>query len=310
MADTTTIANDGAPKLLRRTVIKMTAAGAATAAVGGSFAGSATAQDSDAEIVFPAQQTDGFSIEIESATMPEGGFIALIDPVEPHEKIWPRVGETMPTEAEVIDAQTIGTTEYLEPGTHEDVVLQLDQPLDFDHNIESERAADQEKLYQVWMHKDTAGDQTFENVAPGEEDNRYKVDNPDKAPTEALDVVIADAHMQFVPFNPAELRNQLSQAEARIGEIEGRLAELDDHDTRLSELEQERETLRDEIDDLEARISELEDADTGTDDSDDTADDSDGFGSGFGIVTAIAGAAAGAVAAGRWLNRSEEEGEQ
>ncbi|WP_255171372.1 cupredoxin domain-containing protein [Natrononativus amylolyticus] len=160
---------DTTPKLLRRTVLKSTAA-SATFAV---FGGRAVADEHDddlpadddeefAAVVFPNQVTDGSSIDIEWARLPEGGFISIVDPVAAHESLWPIEGELMPSLEELVATQVRGVTPFLEAGEHEDVVLELDDPLEG------------EKLYQVWVHRDTTGTETFDYVdSVGEEDGPY-----------------------------------------------------------------------------------------------------------------------------------------
>lgn len=288
MAETQQQSEDGSPQLLRRTVIKLTAAGAATAVAGSSVTGSAAAQSGEAEIVIPAQTTYGFEIDIESATLPDGGFISLVDPVNPHERDWPHVGETMPTEEEAIDSMTIGTTGYIEPGTHEGLTIELDEPLDFEHNTAEEFTG---KLYQVWMHRDTGGDQEFQNVAPGEADNRYGYQNENQHPTEADEIVIGEAYLEHATFNPNTVETQIAENQNRISELESRISELEsaneDHEERISQLEEERDTLQSEVEDLKTRVNNLEETPTETDSP------------GFGIVTTIAGAALGAAAAAK-----------
>jgi hypothetical protein len=294
----------------------MSAAGIAFGATGGNLAGSAAAQEgTEAEIVLPAQQTNGFEIEIETATIPDGGFISLVDPVNPHEKMWPVVGETMPTEQEVIESQTIATTEYLEPGTHENLVLELDRPLDFGHNVEDERDTRdiQQKLYQVWMHHDPAGDQSFENVMPGGEETRYTYEQEGQHPSEVNEIVIGEAYLEFARFNPSALRSQLQETESQLQETESQISELEsqlselesaneEDDERISELQEQRETLNQEVSDLEERIAELEESNQNTETS--SSDDS---GPGFGIVTALVGGAAGAAAAMKRLGGSKDK---
>lgn len=300
MSETTTTTDDDPSMLMRRTVIKLTAAGAAYGAVGG-MSGTAAAQESEAEIVFPAQGTSGYSVDIESATIPDGGFIALIDPVNPHERLWPIEGETMPSEQQIIESQMIGRTEYLEPGTHEDLTLELDEPLDLDHHVVAEKTG---KVYQVWIHRDPDGDESFQNVVPGQPDNRYTLEEPERPEHEAPEVLVEDARLEFQPFNPNTLRNQITQTENRIAELESQISEMEnaseDHEDRIAELESERETLQSEVDDLEDRVSELEGNSNGGESSDDG-------GAGFGIVTAIAGMAVGAGAAAKRLAGKDDE---
>ncbi|GAB7093186.1 hypothetical protein JCM30237_03380 [Halolamina litorea] len=292
--------SEGSPKLLRRTVIKLTAAGVATAATGASATGSVAAQESgEAEIVIPAQETYGFEINIETATMPDGGFISLIDPVNPHERVWPEVGETMPSEQAAIDNMTLGTTEFLEPGTHENVTITLDEPLDFDHHTAEEMEG---KLYQVWMHRDTDGNGEFTNLSPGEADNRYGYQNENQHPTEADEVVMGEAYLQQADFNPGTVEAQITQNEEQISSLQSEIEELrgssEDQSERISELEGQVETLRSEVDDLNSAANATEEPEP-----------TETSGPGFGIMTTIAGAAVGAAAAAKRFGGSSDDEE-
>ncbi|OIB58090.1 DUF7282 domain-containing protein [Natrialba sp. SSL1] len=169
-------------KLLRRTVLKTTAVGAGLATAAGHVAvGDENDEDNDDEedasnaeedeeyededdamVIFPNQVTDGSSINIEVVRLPEGGFVSIVDPVAAHEELWPIEGEMMPELDELIAAQIRGVTDYLEAGEHEDIHLEPEEPLEA------------EKLYQVWVHQDTTGDETFSFVdSVGAEDSPY-----------------------------------------------------------------------------------------------------------------------------------------
>lgn len=171
----------GGPILLRRTVLKTTATGAALAASAGCVALGEDNDDEEEEeeeengdreevsddedyaaVIFPNQVTDGSTIEIEHARLPDGGFISIVDPVAAHEQLWPVADERMPTLDEILATQIKGATEFLEAGEHEEVILEPDEPLEG------------EKLYQVWVHQDTTGDETFTFVdSVGENDGPY-----------------------------------------------------------------------------------------------------------------------------------------
>lgn len=322
MAEPQPQTDDDSPVLLRRTVIKLTAAGAASAVAGGSITGSAAAQQSgEAEIVIPAQESNGFEIEIESATLPDGGFIALIDPVEPHGKAWPEVGQKMPTEEEIIEMTTLGRTGFLEAGTHEGVTIELEEPLDFDHNVVEEFTG---KLYQIHLFRDTSGSQEFTNVAPGDtEDPRYTYENEGQHESEVNEIVVGEAYIEHAPFNPNTLESQIEADQERISEIESQLSEIEsqlsesestneDQQEQISQLESERDSLQSEVDDLNSRIEELENTpeptptSTPTEEMATTETDSPGFG----IVTTLAGAAVGAAAAAKRFRGTDDETEE
>lgn len=73
-------------------------------------------EESEASITFNDQQSDGKSVVVESVTLPEPGFIDFHDPS--------RAGGDHPTLG-----SGLGGSEYLEPGTHEDLEITLFQGL-------------------------------------------------------------------------------------------------------------------------------------------------------------------------------------
>lgn len=179
-----TTQSDDSEKLLRRTVIKLTATSGAVAATGTAAAQEEEEDEEDEEqteeeaqeeadeeeeqdpeevteasIVFPEQTTDGTTIEIESATLPRGGFVSIQDPSrsvrnyeEQHEgnQRW-------------FELTVLGNTEFLEEGTHEGIQLELDEPLEAS------------RRYMVMAHLDTTGSETFEyDFSQAEVDNPYE----------------------------------------------------------------------------------------------------------------------------------------
>lgn len=86
-----------------------------TAAIGGMVVstGAVTAQSTAAEVdvCFPNQATDGSVVRIESATLPDGGFLAI------HDAQSLLAGNTVES--------VIGVSEYLDSGTHKDITVEV-----------------------------------------------------------------------------------------------------------------------------------------------------------------------------------------
>lgn len=252
--------NETTPKVLRRTVIKISLAGAAAGADGASASGTAgatgaAAQEEEASVVFAEQTIDGTSLTIESATLPEGGFISVQKPSLAGEE-WGRQHEL-----DYFELVVLGATEYLEPGTHENVELESFQQLE-----ESNR-------YQVMLHPDTNGSESFDFIdSKGEEDFGYffLANNP----------VVGDAYLT----------------------IDEDIADDDDTGDDDDTSDDDDDTDDDTSDDDDDTSDDSSD-DTSDETSDDTADDD---GPGFGVVTALAGLGLGAAEVVRRKIRKEE----
>jgi hypothetical protein len=112
-----------------------------------------------ADVTFENQTTDGTTVVVDSVTMSEGGFVAIHD--------------SSLFDGNVIGS-VIGVSDYLEPGTHEDVEVTLyDVPgADFD----VDRLPADETLVAM-PHLDTDGDEQYGFVATGGEvDGPYTED--------------------------------------------------------------------------------------------------------------------------------------
>ncbi|WP_227353240.1 DUF7282 domain-containing protein [Haladaptatus salinisoli] len=97
-------------------------------------------QQLDANVTFENQTSDGETVTIDSVTMSEGGFVTL------HNRSL--------LDGNVVGS-VVGSSEYLEPGTHENVTVTLDEPL-----TESQPLI-------AMPHLDTNGNQQYDFVASG-----------------------------------------------------------------------------------------------------------------------------------------------
>jgi PGF-CTERM protein len=88
----------------------------------------------EASIAFSEQTTSGETITVDSVTLQDGGFVTVHDATV--------------TEGAVFDSIR-GTSAYLGPGTHEDVEITLDQPIEEDTTLVP------------MAHRDTDGDEAY-----------------------------------------------------------------------------------------------------------------------------------------------------
>ncbi|ELZ03495.1 DUF7282 domain-containing protein [Natrialba asiatica] len=99
-----------------------------------------------AAISFSNQNTSGETVEIDSVSLSEGGFVAIYDE----------------TTATLDPDDVIGVSSYLEPGDHENVAIELEEPLDADRALTAA------------VHHDTTDDETFRYVErAGGDDEPY-----------------------------------------------------------------------------------------------------------------------------------------
>ncbi|QIB75824.1 PGF-CTERM sorting domain-containing protein [Halogeometricum borinquense] len=116
----------------------------------GAAATPAAQQSSEASVSFAAQSSGGSTVVVENVTLPDGGFVTIHD-------------------ASVADGNVlgsvVGSSAYLDAGTHENVTVHLDEPL-------SESGA-----FVAMPHRDTDGDRVYDFVADnGETDGPYTAD--------------------------------------------------------------------------------------------------------------------------------------
>ncbi len=112
------------------------------------LAGGAVAQEEGAWVTFEDQASDGGSVLVEAVFMEDGGFVVIHN-----QKLY-----TGPVEESVQ-----GVSAYLEPGTHEEVRVVLDPPIEED------------QLLIAMPHRDTDGNERFEYFETNrEEDGAYQ----------------------------------------------------------------------------------------------------------------------------------------
>ena len=119
-----------------------------------------------ASVTFSEQETDGTSVVVDEVTMDEGGFVTIHD--------------SSLLEGAVIES-VIGVSEYLEAGTHEDVEVEFDEPLEEDDTLIA------------MPHLDTNDNQEYDFVeTEGEEDGPYVTEDGEPVTDDAL-VTVEDA---------------------------------------------------------------------------------------------------------------------
>jgi PGF-CTERM protein len=156
------------------TVVVVSAILAGTAgAAGATSASTATAQEHDhAAVSFDAQTSGGSTVVVDEVTLPEGGFVTMHDSSLGD-------GETL--------GSVVGSSAYLEAGTHEDVTVHLEKPL-----------SDDDTLFAM-AHQDTDEDRVYSFVSSnGEADGPYTVDG-DIVMDDAEVTVSADLEMSEQP---------------------------------------------------------------------------------------------------------------
>jgi hypothetical protein len=139
-------------------------------------------------VVLTDQSSDGRSVVVESVTLPGGGYVAVHD-------------ETFPSEPV---RSVIGVTDYLPPGTHEDVSARLFEDVPSALWIGQYRLGGDADLTAV-AHRDTDDDQEFGLYASeGTADTPYLVDGVPAAATARVTVVVDRLYWQadFIAGTP------------------------------------------------------------------------------------------------------------
>ncbi|MFC7098814.1 DUF7282 domain-containing protein [Halobaculum marinum] len=122
-------------------------AGVSTAAVP---SGQIAQQEADASVTFTAQTSGGTTITVDEVTLPEGGFVTIHD-------------ASLTGEGDALGS-VVGTSQYLAPGTHEDVEVTLTDAVD-------------DGQYVAMPHVDTDGDRAYDFVTTGgQADGPYTAD--------------------------------------------------------------------------------------------------------------------------------------
>jgi len=121
-----------------------------------------------ATVTFSAQESDGSTVVVDSVTMNRGGFVTIHDASLQDGAVFESVR---------------GTSAYLEAGTHEDVEIALDQPVEADTTLIA------------MPHQDTDGDETYDFVdSEGADDGPYVADGG--AVVAAADVSVSGEGME------------------------------------------------------------------------------------------------------------------
>ncbi len=123
-------------------------------------------QEGDADVSFSDQTADDNTVTVDSVTVPEGGYVTIHD-------------------SSLLDGDAIGsvvgTSEYLEPGTHESVTVTLDEADDTAMNGTQDLIA--------MPHMETTDDESYDFVSSeGEDDGPYTTDG---------EAVVDDAEVTF-----------------------------------------------------------------------------------------------------------------
>jgi hypothetical protein len=131
--------------------------------------GQVTVASALASVTFADQTTDGTSVTVDSVRMDEGGFVTMHDD-------------------SLLDGDALGSvvgvSEYLGPGSYEDVTVDLD----------SELTSDQTLI--AMPHRDTDGDETYDFVDTSGSDDGPYADN-DGAITDSGQVTVTPAAVTF-----------------------------------------------------------------------------------------------------------------
>ncbi|MFC7044239.1 hypothetical protein ACFQH6_01420 [Halobacteriaceae archaeon GCM10025711] len=123
-------------------------------------------EEMTANVTFGDQTIDDAAVTVDSATLPEGGFIVIHD----------------------VDGMIIGYSDYLEPGSYENVTVNLSGPVD---------PAVERTKFVAMLHRDTDMDQQLRFEAGSERDGPYL--DEDHLP------VIDKAHVTFQGSVPAQI---------------------------------------------------------------------------------------------------------
>jgi len=118
-------------------------------------------EDETASVSFEDQESDGASVEVDEATLPDGGFVTIHD--------------SSLLEGEVTGS-VIGVSEYLESGDHEDVDVDLYEDVPGAEFDQDELTEDQTLI--AMPHLDTNDNEEYDFVeSEGEDDGPYTEDD-------------------------------------------------------------------------------------------------------------------------------------
>lgn len=160
--------------ILMATVMVL-AAGSVVALPGGQLTAQQDDETNGASVTFEEQTSNGTTVVVDEVTVPEGGFVTMHD-------------STL-LEGEAIGS-VVGVSEYLEPGTHENVTVDLFdvEGIEF---AEDERLEDGETLIAM-PHFDTNDNEVYDFASTnGTEDGPYT--DEDGAVTDPANVTVEEA---------------------------------------------------------------------------------------------------------------------
>ena len=163
-----------------------------------------------ASVAFEDQDSDGTAVTVDSADVPDGGFVAVYE-----EDVLPEGVVFDDLEPEDVDPEAvIGVSEYLEAGEYEDLEIDLFDVPGLEFEAEETLEEDEQSLIAI-AHEDTGETETFEFVETDSEDDVPYVDGDGTAVAdEALVTVEPDVLEPEVEF--------LSCTEAEVtGDVEG-----------------------------------------------------------------------------------------
>ncbi|WP_172795740.1 PGF-CTERM sorting domain-containing protein [Haloferax sp. Q22] len=116
----------------------------------GGIPAAAAAQQETASVSFENQATGGTTVTVDSVTLPDGGFVTIHD--------------ASVTDGNVLGS-VVGSSAYLDAGTHENVTVHLDEPVG------------ESGTFVAMPHMDSDGDRVYSFVAAnGEADGPYTAD--------------------------------------------------------------------------------------------------------------------------------------
>jgi len=135
-------------------------------------------EDETASVSFEDQESDGTTVEVASATLPEGGFVTIHD-------------STL-LDGEVTGS-VIGVSEYLDAGDHEDVDVDLYEGVPGAEFDDDELSEDETLI--AMPHLDTDDDEEYTFVeTEGEEDGPYTEDG--EPVTDAAEITVEDGEAE------------------------------------------------------------------------------------------------------------------
>ncbi|GAA0667741.1 hypothetical protein ACFQDG_06995 [Natronoarchaeum mannanilyticum] len=167
----------------------------------------------EAAVTFEDQETDGSTVTVDSVSLPDGGFVTIHD-----SSLFDEV---------VVDS-VVGTSEYLEPGEHEDVEVQL-----YDEEMVPGAEFDQDALEEdqtliAMPHQDTNDNETYDFVeTDGEEDGPYTEDDVPIIDDAGVTVTDGDADA----MDDDETDGETNETDGTTNETDGDATGVDGNET-------------------------------------------------------------------------------